>query len=129
MNAAAMEDDAYMNGKILWQDSATLFCRKEYDVNRFLTEWERAEISGAVVIRRLAKDKEGRECGNCTVYLKPGVSCVNGAVYTGGIICAAGDRLMPGITEEMPTDGGLAIQSVSERTQGNAARYLKLTAK
>ena len=116
----------------LWRDTVLLWRGALYDPDLFTVTYERVILEAVTAVEYCAVDEEGQSCGKLVVYLREGLSTVNGEPYTGSAFCMPGDRLIPwtgGNGGEMPSDGGYRIRSVEHRVHGSPLlRHTKLTA-
>ena len=116
----------------LWRDTVLLWRGALYDPDLFTVTYERVILEAVTAVEYCAVDEEGQSCGKLVVYLREGLSTVNGEPYTGSAFCMPGDRLIPwtgGNGGEMPSDGGFRIRSVEHRVHGSPLlRHTKLTA-
>lgn len=104
----------------------------DFDAETFAPLWERVFLDRVTVVECRTADEGGRLSGRCVIYLKEGVSAMNGIPYAGGAVCAPGDRILPWYADPgaIPEDGGYMVQSVEERALGSGRiRHAKLTAR
>ena len=79
----------------LWRDTVLLWRGALYDPDLFTVTYERVILEAVTAVEYCAVDEEGQSCGKLVVYLREGLSTVNGEPYTGSAFCMPGDRLIP----------------------------------